>query len=58
MLRKLFGPKKNEAYGISFMACTTQQYHSEDKMKKNGLDGPGDKFAREERYIMEFIGKI
>jgi len=26
-------------------------------MKRNEMDGPGDKFEREERYIMEFSGK-
>jgi hypothetical protein len=56
-LRKLFGPKTNEAYDISFMTCTSHQYHSGDTMKKNEMDGSGDKFEREESYIMEFSGK-
>lgn len=57
MLKKLVGPKANEAHGISYMTCTTHQYHSEDTMKKNEMDGPGDKFEREERYVMEFREK-
>lgn len=56
-LRKLFGPKTNEACGISFMTCTTHQYHSGYTMKENEMDGSGEKFEREERYIMEFGGK-
>jgi len=40
------------------MACTTHQYNLEDTMEKIGLDGPGDKFEREERHIMEFSAKI
>jgi len=33
-LRKIFGPKTEEAYGMSFMTSTTHKYHSEDTIKE------------------------
>jgi hypothetical protein len=56
-LRKLFRPKTNEAYGITFRTCSTHQYHSEDTTQKNEMDGPGGNFEREERCVMEFSEK-